>query len=102
MEEMLVLLAFAGIAWLWYDSLRAREQAIATGKLACERDRLLFLDDTVQCVSFKPARNDAGRLMLRRIYRFEFSDTGNNRRGGTVVMLGAAVESVQMEPFYLQ
>jgi hypothetical protein len=102
MEALLVMFAFAALAWLWYDSLRAREQAVASGKLACERERLLFLDDTVQCVSFKPARTEAGRLVLRRVYRFEFSDTGNNRRGGTVVMLGAGVESVQMEPFYLQ
>lgn len=102
MEALLVMFAFAVLAWLWYDSLRAREQAVATGKKACEYDRLLFLDDTVQCVSFWPGRNDAGRMVLRRIYRFEFSDTGDNRRDGTIVMSGATVESVQLEPFHLQ
>ncbi|MSQ71541.1 MAG: DUF3301 domain-containing protein [Betaproteobacteria bacterium] len=102
MEALLVIAAFGALAWFWYDSIRAREQAVVTGKLACDRDRLLFLDDTVQCVSCRPGRDADGQLLLRRVYRFEFSDTGNNRRGGTVVMLGAGVESVQMEPFYLQ
>jgi hypothetical protein len=27
-------------------------------------------------------------------YRFEFSDDGNNRRSGTIVMLGAEKESI--------
>lgn len=92
----------AAFAWLWYDSMRARERAVAAGQRACERDRLQFLDETVECISFRPARDDAGRMALRRVYRFEFSDNGDNRRGGGIVMLGGKVESVTMEPFVLQ
>jgi len=36
---------------------------------------------------------------LRRTYVFEFSETGNNRRQGAVVLLGARVEDMQMEPY---
>ena len=100
--EIAFLLTLAALAWLWYDSMRAREHAIAAGRRACERDALQFLDETVECVSFRPARNDKGRLQLRRIYRFEFSDNGENRRAGNVVMLGAEVESLTLEPFLLQ
>ncbi|MBI4290702.1 MAG: DUF3301 domain-containing protein [Betaproteobacteria bacterium] len=99
--DLWALLALGAFAWFWYDSLRARERAVALGRTACERDRLQFLDDTVECVRTRPARDDQGRMVLRRIYRFEFSDNGNNRRQGEIVMLGTQVESLTMEPFLL-
>jgi hypothetical protein len=100
--DVLALLALALLAWLWYDSMRARERAVASGQAACARDRLQFLDETVECTSVKPARNAAGRLVLRRLYRFEFSDDGSTRRAGAIVMLSGEVESLTMEPFLLQ
>ena len=33
-------------------------------------------------------RDDDGQLRIARTYTFEFSDTGNNRRHGAIVMLG--------------
>ena len=41
-------------------------------------------------------------MALRRTYSFEFSDTGNNRRNGSVVMLGGEVESLYTEPYLIQ
>jgi len=96
------LLVLAAIAWLWFDSMRARERAVAAGQNACARERLQFLDETVECTSIRPARNAAGRLQLRRVYRFEFSDDGSQRRAGSIVMLSGEVESLTMEPFLLQ
>ena len=100
--DIVALLAIAALAWLWYDSMRARERAVAVGQAACARDHLQFLDETVECTSVRPARNAAGRLVLRRVYRFEFSDDGSSRRAGSIVMLSAEVESLTMEPFLLQ
>ncbi|HZW75092.1 MAG TPA: DUF3301 domain-containing protein, partial [Caldimonas sp.] len=68
--SVVALLALAALAWLWYDSMRARERAVAAGQNACARERLQFLDETVECMSIRPARNAAGRLQLRRVYRF--------------------------------
>jgi len=48
---------------------------------------LLFLDDTVGLESVWPARDDEGRLTLRRVYGFEYSDTGDNRRKATVTLV---------------
>jgi hypothetical protein len=101
MWEITVLLVFAALVLLWFDSMRARERALSAGSGACQRAGLQFLDETVECVSLRPARNDAGRLILRRIYRFEFSDDGSRRRAGSIVMLGADVETLTMEPFLL-
>lgn len=102
MSELVAALAIAALGWLWYDSMRARERAVDAGRRACERDDLQFLDETVQIVGLRPARNGDGRLVLRRTYRFEFSDDGVRRRGGTVVMLGAEIESLHLEPFLAQ
>src|SRR5262245_59934827 len=102
MWEPWALAGIALLAWLWYDSMRARERAVAAGQRACQRESLQLLDETVEGVSLRPARNAAGRLVLRRMYRFEFSDNGDNRRGGSIVILGGEVESLTMEPFLLQ
>ena len=88
---MLGLIVLAGGAWLWLDGLRARDAGIAAARSACQSEGLQLLDDTVSLASLRPARGDDGRLMLRRAYDFEYSDTGDNRRRGSVVLLGRHV-----------
>jgi len=102
MAESISLFLMAALVWLWFDSMRARERALALGKRSCERDGLIFLDETVECVSLRLARDEQGRMALRRTYSFEFSDTGNNRRNGSVVMVGGEVESLYTEPYLIQ
>ena len=102
MLELSTLLFLAALVWLWFDSMRARERALALGKRACERDGLMFLDETVACVALGFARDADGRMALRRTYSFEFSDTGDNRRSGSIIMLGGEVESFYTEPYLLQ
>ena len=63
----------------------------AAARSACQSEDLQLLDDTVAISSLRLARNDAGRLLLQRVYDFEYSDTGDNRRNGSVVMLGHRV-----------
>ncbi|MDH3321091.1 MAG: DUF3301 domain-containing protein [Betaproteobacteria bacterium] len=102
MWELLALaLALAG-AWLWIDSLRAREHAIAAGRAACTRYGVQLLDETVAFARLRLARDPEGRLRLRRTYVFEFSETGDNRRQGAIVMLGARLEDLRLEPYRLQ
>jgi hypothetical protein len=91
MTELILLVFFLALAWLWWDSMQAREAAVAAARAACESEGLQFLDDTVGIASLKPARNADGRLLLQRAYDFEFSDTGDNRVKGGVVMLGRRV-----------
>jgi hypothetical protein len=81
----------AGFAWFWFDSGSAREAAVAAARDACLAEGLQLLDDTVAIASLKPDRDEEGRLVLRRTYRFEYSDTGDNRRQGSVVLRGRRV-----------
>lgn len=89
--ELFALAVLTALGWLWFDSLKVREIAVSAAREACAAEGHLFLDDTVGIASLKLARNDEGRLQLQRAYDFEFSDTGNNRLRGGVVMLGAQV-----------
>ncbi len=100
-EAAVIILIFAG-GLFWIDSLRARERALSAGRRACARYSVQLLDETVQFAQLRLARDDAGQLRLRRTYTFEFSDTGNNRRHGAIVMLGGELQDLQLEPYELQ
>jgi hypothetical protein len=89
--ELCALALLTGLGWLWYDSLNVREIAVRAAREACSAENLLFLDDTVGIISLKLARNSEGHIQLQRAYDFEYSDTGNNRLNGSVVMLGQRV-----------
>ncbi len=102
MWEAAAIVAIVVAALFWTDSLRARERALAAGRAACERNGLQFLDETVAGAGLRLARNEAGELRIRRVFSFEFSDTGDNRRQGSVVVLGADVQDLQLEPYRLQ
>ncbi len=100
-EGAAIVLIAAGI-FFWLDSLRARERALSAGRAACERYALQFLDDTVSVSRVRLGRDDEGQLRIARTYTFEFSDTGNNRRHGAIVMLGGELQDLQLEPFRMQ
>ena len=99
MWEAAAIIAIVAGALLWIDSLRARERAVAAGRAACKRYELLFLDDTVSFTRLRLARNEDGQLRIARTYTFEFSDTGNNRRHGSILMLGGELQDVDLEPY---
>ena len=100
-EGAAILLIVAGI-FLWLDSLKARERAVSAGRSACERYQLQFLDETVAFTRLRLARDEEGRLKIARTYTFEFSDTGNNRRHGAIVMLGGEIQDLHLEPYRMQ
>ena len=100
-EAAAIVLIVAG-GLFWVDSLKARERALDAGRGACKRYGVQLLDETVQFAQLRPARDDEGRLRLWRTYTFEFSDTGDNRRHGAIVMLGGELQDLQLEPYKLQ
>ena len=96
--EITFLLIAGAITWLWLDSLKAREAAIAAAREACAVEGLMLLDDTVAIAVVKLARDHDGHVKLQRAYQFEFSDTGDNRRQGSVVLLGRRVVLFNVGP----
>lgn len=96
-ETIFLLLAGAAI-WFWLDSLKAREIGVQAAQQACADEGLQFLDETVIGRSVKFMRDDAGRLTLQRIFDFEYSDNGDNRRHGSVTLVGHRVELLHLRP----
>lgn len=100
--EIFSLLILGAATWLWLDSMKAREICIPAARAACEVEGLLFLDETVAIDSLWPARDDDGQLQLRRVYSFEYSETGNDREKGSVTMMGREVVAFYIRPRLVQ
>jgi hypothetical protein len=94
-EWVVLVLAVSG-AWFWLDTLKAREIALAAGQRVCEAESLQFLDWTVAQSRVRLARNSEGRVRVARTYRFEYSETGNDRNSGTIELLGRRVIAVEL------
>lgn len=95
--ELGLLAGFALLAWYWYAGMHAREQAVAAGRRACQEAGVQFLDESVALGRTRFARNTGGQLVFQRDFRFEFSDTGDNRRPAVVRMVGERVEWVSLD-----
>lgn len=96
LPEIAALLAFLLGGWALWDTLKARETANGAMRAACADRGFLFLDDTVSLRSVRPARDDEGHVRLRRVYRFQYSDTGHNRRDGSIALLGETVVALDL------
>jgi hypothetical protein len=96
--EIISVVILGGLFWLWFDSTRVHEIAVKSARSQCQVNEVQFLDDTVALANIKPARNEDGHLMLKRTYTFEYSDTGNNRQPGSIIMLGQEVQFLNINP----
>lgn len=96
--ESIFILVVAALIWFWLDSLKAREIGVRAAQVACAGEGLQFLDDSVVGRLLGVARNDDGHLCLRRSFAFEYSDTGDNRRHGSVILLGHDIELLHVRP----
>lgn len=94
--ELLVVLALGGGVWFWFDSLTARETGIEAARRACLREGVQFLDETVVGHGLRLARDENGRVVLRRAFEFEYSVSGDDRHAGSVVLEGREVVLVDV------
>lgn len=99
--SLIFLIVLAVFGWFWFDSMHALEIARNAGRRICDDAHVQFLDDTVASTALALVRDKTGRRALRRTYRFEFSETGNTRLEGQLILLGDRIESVTMEPYQL-
>jgi hypothetical protein len=98
LPEIAGILTCALIAWVVWDTMKARETANNAMRDACTRHGYFFLDDTVSLVKVRPRRDGDGRLRLARVYTFQYSDTGHNRRDGSITLLAARVVALSLAP----
>ena len=87
------LLVFVG--WLILDSLRAQEKAIQICTRACDERHVQLLDQTVSVHRFGVRWGSEG-IRLRRIYHFDFSEDGEGRHTGSLILVGTRLEEISM------
>lgn len=95
------LIVLAALGWFWLNSIGVLEIARNAAKNACLKAEVQFLDDTVAGTGVRLVRDQSGRRVIHRTYRFEFSETGNTRIEGRVSMLGDRVDSVTLDPYLI-
>lgn len=83
------------IGWLFLDSLRAQEKAVVICRKACEERGVQFLDQTVS-LHRVGIRWGVEGIRLRRVYRFDYSDDGENRHTGHLMLIGDRQEELSM------
>jgi len=94
--ETISLILLLGLAWLWFDSLQVRAKAIREVMEICAAEGVQLLDESVSISKLTLDRDDDGQARIRRVYSFDYSDTGDNRRRGSIVMLGETVQVVNI------
>ena len=91
---LIILLCLIPAAAFWISGRAAAERAAIHGRRACEHAGVQWLDQSVHQVRLRLKRNAAGRLCWERLYRFEYSNGGDDRHAGLVTMLGGALSSL--------
>ena len=86
-----ILLAVAAFAWNWWADRKAADRATVAARRACEQAGVVWLDQNVQRIRKRLARNTEGRLSWRREYDFEFTTSGEERQLGRVTLVGSQV-----------
>lgn len=97
MTQMVAMLLLALIGWWWWDSMQAREAAMSAARRACRTFSTQLLDDSVVLRRVRIQRDRRGRFGLLRMYTFEFTRVGDERRNGYASLLGRRVLDIHLD-----
>lgn len=94
MPTLLILMIVGALAFsYWSASRAAAERADAVGRNACRVAGVQWLDETVHASGLRLQRGDDGRLGFERSFRFEYSEDGDDRHVGRLVLRGQRLVS---------
>jgi len=97
MLSQLLPIAIVGIvAYVWWGNTTTREKALVAAKKACELANVQLLDDSVSLKKYRLLRDHTGSIKIARLFTFEFSVAGNERRQGFVSFVGTQVKELKL------
>ena len=89
MPTLLILLIVGGAGFFFFTAARAAaERATEVGHDACQAAGVQWLDQSVHAIGMRLRRKDDGWLGLERSFRFEYSEDGQERHVGRLVLFG--------------
>ena len=93
----MLLLLLGLLVWVLGANNHARIRALRYAAMTCKNNNLMLLDNSVSLARMGLRYDHAGRLRVRRMYRFDYSDDGYARHPGYVILLGSVLESIHVE-----
>jgi hypothetical protein len=97
MTPLSLLLLILLLLWLWRTGQDSRDTAIVTARETCERQGLQFLDGTPELQKIRPCFSRHGGPGLQRIYTFDYSADGIERKTGCIIMHNTQVSAVLLD-----
>ena len=89
MPSLLILMIVGVIAFFMFTAARdAAELASRIGRDACKAAGVQWLDQAVHATGIRLRRHENGWLGLERSFRFDYSEDGQDRHIGRLVLLG--------------
>ena len=85
--EFLLFLAAFAVAWFGWSSLKVREIANRIARAYCKAADVQFLDGSVGFGNLSVVR-DGGKLLLKRVYLFDYSESSVTRRQAAIIFVG--------------
>lgn len=94
MPTLLILMVVGALAFSFWSAARAAaERADQVGRDACRTAGVQWLDETVHASGLRLRRGEDGRLGFDRSFRFEYSQDGDDRHVGRLVLRGERLVS---------
>lgn len=94
MSSLLLTMILVAIGFAWWSAARgAAERAEEVGRDACRAAGVQWLDQTVHANGMRLHRGANGWLGFERSFRFEYSEGGNDRHVGRLVLRGRQLVS---------
>ena len=89
MPTLLILMIVGVAAFFAFAAARAAaERAAEIGRDACLAAGVQWLDQSMHATGMRLRRKDDGWLGFERSYRFDYSEDGQDRHIGRIVLLG--------------
>ncbi len=89
----MMVAAMAAVVF-WFAGRAAAETAAHLGRRACSRAGVQWLDQSVHLLAMRLSRGPDGWLGLERHYGFEYSNGGDDRHAGRLVLHGRRLRSL--------
>ena len=96
MQQLLFLFLLFFIAAYWIDCVRVKELARHAGKMYCREYDVQFLDNTVTKRKTRIRLSSSSIIEIQRSYTFDYSDDGEQRHSGIILMHGKRMHEIQM------
>ena len=93
---MFLIILLGLVVVLWNSASKRKEQAFAIARRECAKQNVQLLDQTVVVDEARVRRDDTGWPVLWRRYRFDYTETGDGRFQGLLLLRGARLVRIDL------